>query len=211
MISEEVWLQEEKLLLPYGTNMAYFSTIITLCCVFGYMSPLILVPTICYIIFRNLADCKLMVCFNKKETEEFGRLATFGIKRILFGVMLGQFLLLLLSYFHSKPYAFYFNIVVIIVYLVWDYFLCRKLRRINSLEFLQFDKEETNKNWTEEQKGKWLSMYNHPIFKSRPELVEKMVEVAKSKHLEDCNDPDIHRLESYLTKVDRFKDTTLEL
>jgi len=58
LISKERWLQKEKTLLPFGTNMAYFSTIMTLVCVFGYMAPMIIIPCILYIIIRNLGDCQ---------------------------------------------------------------------------------------------------------------------------------------------------------
>jgi len=37
-----------------------------------------------------------MVCVHKKETEEFGKLAAMGLKRIMTGVLLGHSLLLFL-------------------------------------------------------------------------------------------------------------------
>jgi len=114
-----------------------------------------------------------MVCFNKKETEEYGRLATFGIKRVMTGVLIGHFILLLISFFHKKPYAFWINIVYIVAMIVFDIFLYRKLARINSMEFLEHKQIDLNKPWTQEQKDRWVQLYSHPLFKSRPEIITK--------------------------------------
>jgi len=152
-----------------------------------------------------------MVCFNKKETEEYGRLATFGIKRVMTGVLIGHFILLLISFFHKKPIAFWINIVYIVACIVFDIFLYRKLARINSMEFLKHEEIDLNKPWTQEQKDRWVQLYSHPLFKSRPEIITKLQESAEKKHKENPENTDLPRLNAYLDQVVRLKDISLHL
>ena len=124
----------------------------------------------------------LMIAFHKKEIDEFGRLASMGLKRIMFGVVLGHMLLLFISFYHSRDYAFGINIVMILMYLIFTVWMVRRLHKINSLECLEYNKSDNDIEWTDEQKAKWIEMYSHPVLKHRPEVKHDLLDWARRRH-----------------------------
>jgi len=96
-----------------------------------------------------------MVCVHKKETEEFGKLAAMGLKRIMTGVLLGHSLLLFLSYYNGRFYAFGINLVIIALYIAFTILMSIRLKKINNLECLDMSKEDLGKEWSTEQKKRW--------------------------------------------------------
>jgi hypothetical protein len=184
VLDQKKWLQWETHLLPYGKNLAYFSTIITMCCLFGYQAPFILIPSIFFLIFRNLSDAHLMVCVNKKETEEFGTLLSMTLASIMTGVALGHFVVMMLSYFHKDYYAFGINLTVFLIALWLAAAVWFRLEKIKNLEFLKgkgdsaVDGQDLDE-WSESERMRWAQLYSHPLLRHNIEVVQATRKVPK--------------------------------
>lgn len=176
--ADDIWSQKEYRSFMYGMNIAFFSTLMTMVAIFGWQAPLIIVPVIFYIIFNNLGDAADVICFYKKETESFGLMVSNGVCKLMIGVLLAHFIILMISWFHKSWWAFSVNIFSFAVMIIWALLVLRKMKQVESIHSY-ISVEDKAVAFTEEQKKRWLELFCHPLIRSREHIVRLIQEQGK--------------------------------
>jgi hypothetical protein len=140
-----------------------------------------------------------MVVVHKKETEEFGSFVMMGLTRICTGVCIAQFLIMMISWFHTKPYAFGINFTMFFVSIAYSVYIGFRLKRVESLAFLKFkpqgksiqegvEGEEYDRaegdgedaewyEWKEQERVRWIQLYTHPLLKLNRNVILSLKKV----------------------------------
>jgi hypothetical protein len=156
-----------------------------------------------------------MVVFHKKETEEFGSFVMMGLVRICYGVCIAQFIIMMISWFHTKPYAFGVNLTVFFLSIAYTTYIGFRLRRVESLAFLKFkspqgksiqeeaeaegyDRAEPEDGewyeWKEQERVRWIQLYTHPLLKLNRNIILSLREVPAMKEYMAKIDPAVSEI-----------------
>ena len=163
------WLQEEGYQLPLGTKSAYLCTYIFMIGAFGWQCPMIIQPITAWVFFNNVSDSKLMICYHKKETENFGRLFGLVLRRIAFGILISHFVKQCTAAISIEKFAFCQNFMATFAHIVL--FLM-----INNLFQYTYHIQERlgqqySRKMTKDENQEWLEMYSHPLIVEKERYV----------------------------------------
>lgn len=140
-----------------------------------------------------------------------------GLSRICYGVCIAQFLIMMISWFHTKPYAFGVNFTMFFLSVAYTIYIGFRLRRVESLAFLKFKspqgksiQEEVNGEdydraegenedaewyeWKEQERIRWIQLYTHPLLKMNRNIILSLREVPAMKEYMAKIDPAVNEI-----------------
>jgi len=157
-----------------------------------------------------------MVTVHRKETEEFGAFVMLGLTRICMGCCIAAFLIMMISWFHTRPYAFAINFVMLLVSIAYFVYIYYRLQRVESLSFLKLRNPEAEVGtvekvgsqeyeragteaeqwyeWKDQEKVRWVQLYTHPLTKLNKNIILSLREVPAMREYMEKIDPAVSQL-----------------